>query len=444
MSKISLILQREYISRVRKKSFIVMTILGPLLFAAMLVVPGWLASMEDQDEKVLAVVDYTGLYTGKIQDTHLLKFKFLDRSEEQSLRDDFSRSDYYAFLIIENNLLEHPDAIRIYSESQITMDVKEHVSRSLKQFLSEEKLKTFDIEGLDAIMQEMSKVKVDISTVKLGQDGTEKQSSTEMAMIVSFVFAFMSYMFVFIYGAQVMRGVMEEKTSRIIEVIVSSVKPFQLMMGKIIGIAMVALTQFLLWIALTALIMFGVKSVFISDAPVNQLEQIEMAGGEAIQTQAQSGFDFGKIMEMINSFEPVKLISLFIFYFIGGYLIYAALFAAVGAAIDNETDSQQFMLPITIPIILALYVAMAVFRNPMSDLAFWFSMIPLTSPIVMMARVPFDVPGWQIALSMFLLVAGFVFTTWFAARIYRIGILMYGKKVNYKELWKWFLYAGKQ
>jgi len=250
-------------------------------------------------------------------------------------------------------------------------------------------------------------------------------------------------MFVFIYGAQVMRGVMEEKTSRIIEVIVSSVKPFQLMMGKIIGIALVALTQFLLWIVLTALILFGVKAVFVPDIPINKMEQLEMAGAENMQVQAAGDFDFGKIMEMINSMEPVKLLLMFVFYFIGGYLIYAALFAAVGAAIDNETDSQQFMLPITIPIIFALYVAMAVFRNPNSDMAFWFSMIPLTSPVVMMARAPFDVPGWQIALSMFLLVAGFVFTTWFAARIYRVGILMYGKKVSYKELWKWFLYAGK-
>jgi ABC-2 type transport system permease protein len=331
-----------------------MTILGPLLFAAMMVVPGWLASMEDEEEKVLAVVDYTNLYTDKIQDTQLLKFKFLSRSDEQELRDNFSRSDYYAFLIIEDDLLKKPDAIRLYSEAQITMDVKEHVSRSLRQHLSAEKLKTFEIAGLDSIMAEMDKVGVNISTIKLGDDGTEKQSSTEVAMIVSFIFAFMSYMFVFIYGAQVMRGVMEEKTSRIIEVIVSSVKPFQLMMGKIIGIALVALTQFLLWIALTALILFVVKTIFVQDIPLNKMEQMEMAGAESMHVQAANNFDFGKVLEMVNSIEPVKLLLMFVFYFIGGYLIYAALFAAVGAAIDNETDSQQFMLPITIPIILAL------------------------------------------------------------------------------------------
>lgn len=420
-----------------------MTILGPILFAGMMVIPGWLASLEDKEEKLLAVVDHTNLYTDKIQNTELLKFEFLPINAESDLKTNFSNSKYYAFLVIEDDLLKKPDAIRLYSEKQITIDVKEHVSRSLRQYLSEEKLKSFDIEGLDAIINEMSKVKVDISTLKLGGDGTEKQSSTEMAMVVSFVFAFLTYMFVFIYGAQVMRGVMEEKTSRIVEVIISSVKPFQLMMGKIIGIALVALTQLLLWVALTALILFGVKAAFVKDVPVNKIQQIEMAAGESVQIESAGNFDFGKIWEMIKSFEPVKMLLLFVFYFIGGYLIYAALFAAVGSAIDNEADSQQFMLPITIPIILSLYVAIAVFRNPMSDVAFWFSMIPLTSPIVMMARVPFDIPGWQIALSMFLLVAGFIFTTWFAARIYRTGILMYGKKVNYKELWKWFRYAGK-
>lgn len=443
MSKISLILQREYLTRVRKKSFIIMTILGPILFAGMMVIPGWLASLEDKEEKKMAVIDYTGLYTDKIQNTDLLKFHFLEQSAEQELRTNLGESNYYAFLIIEDNLLQHPDAIKLYSEKQITIDVKEHVSRSLRQYLSQEKLKSFDIEGLDAIMKEMSNVHVDISTIKLGDDGTEKQSSTEIAMIVSFVFAFMSYMFVFIYGAQVMRGVMEEKTSRIVEVIISSVKPFQLMMGKILGIAMVALTQLLLWVVLTALIMVGVKSAFMPDVKDVNTNQIEMVAGGENNMAVADDFDFGKILEMINSFEPIKIILLFVFYFIGGYLIYAALFAAVGAAIDNEADSQQFMLPITIPIILSLYVAIAVFRNPMSDIAFWFSIIPFTSPIVMMARVPFDIPVWQIGLSMFLLVAGFIFTTWFAARIYRTGILMYGKKVNYKELWKWFLYAGK-
>lgn len=252
------------------------------------------------------------------------------------------------------------------------------------------------------------------------------------------------YMFVFIYGTQVMRGVMEEKTSRIVEVIVSSVKPFQLMLGKIIGIALVALTQVALWVGLTLLIVSGMKMVFQSDKAETSIQGTELVSEASVEHAASAGgFDFSKVLNMAKSMNPALTLSLFLIYFLGGYLLYASLFAAIGAAIDNETDSQQFMFPITIPIIIALYVAMAAFRNPHSDMVFWFSMFPLTSPIVMMARAPFDVPFWQLGLSIGLLVAGFLLSTWFAGRIYRTGILMYGKKVNYKELWKWFRYSGK-
>jgi ABC-2 type transport system permease protein len=448
MSKIALILRREYLTRVRKKSFIIMTIIGPLLFAAMLFVPAWLSSIEDKDEKNIAVIDYTGLYSDKIQDSDLLKFDYLNQDNEAELRNEFRSSGYYAFLIIEADLLDRPDGIRLFSDGQITMDVRDHITRNLREYLRGEKLRRFEVEGLDTIIAEINKVGINLTTIKLGQDGTEKQSSTEVAMIVSIIFAFLSYMFVFIYGTQVLRGVMEEKTSRIVEVIISSVKPFQLMLGKIVGIALVALTQFLLWVGLTILLLFLVKTIAFPDSPMpDRMDNIEavVQGDVGMQEPAKAsvgGFDFGKVMEMINSMNPVQTLFLFLFYFIGGYLLYAALFAAIGSAIDNETDSQQFMLPITIPIIIALYVAMAAFRNPHSDLVFWFSMIPFTSPIVMMARVPFDVPVWQIAVSMTLLVFGFLFATWFAARIYRTGILMYGKKVNYKEMWKWFRYSG--
>ncbi|GAO29107.1 ABC transporter permease [Geofilum rubicundum] len=447
MSKISLILQREYLSRVRKKSFIIMTLLGPVLFAAMMVVPTWLSSMEDSIEKKVAIVDHTGLYIDQIKDTDLLKFEYLEPESEEDLRNNFSSTPYYAYLVISEDLLENPDAIRLYSDGQITMDVRDHITGGLREYLRSQKLKSFELEGLDGIIAAINKVGIQLTTIKLGEDGSEKESSTEMAMVVSLVFAFLTYMFVFIYGTQVLRGVMEEKTSRIVEVIISSVKPFQLMLGKIIGIAMVALTQVFLWILLTVLIVTGAKALFFSDTDMpSRMDGIEMAmEGSSQQAQAAQadGFNFDKVMDMVNSMNPVTTILLFILYFLGGYLIYASLFAAVGAAIDNETDSQQFMFPITIPIIIALYVAMAAFRNPHSDLVFWFSMIPFTSPVVMMARIPFDVPIWQIALSLTLLIAGFLFTTWFAARIYRTGILMYGKKVNYKELWKWFRYSDK-
>ncbi len=449
MNKVSLIIRREYLSRVRKKSFIVMSILGPVLFAAMLVLPAWIATMEDDDAKTIAVIDHTGLYNNQIEDTELLKFKFLPIEQEKDLKTDFKAMDYYAFLVINDDLLENPGAITIYSTAQITVDVKNHVRRSLESYLEDQKLKSFQIEGLDDIVAQLDQVKIDLSTIKMGEDGTQSKSSSELAMIISIAFAFLSYMFIFIYGAQVMRGVMEEKTSRIVEVIISSVRPFQLMMGKILGIALVALTQIMIWVVLTVLIVNGVRVAFFPDSPMpNRAQaQMEMMQSQDMQNRQMASnsddFNFSSVMEMVKSMEPVKTLLLFIFYFLGGYLLYAALFAAVGAAIDHETDQQQFMLPITIPIILALYVAMVAYRNPGSDIAFWFSMIPFTSPIVMMARIPFDVPLWELLLSMSLLVGGFLLTTWFAARIYRTGILMYGKKVNYKELWKWFKYSTK-
>ncbi|SFD69665.1 ABC transporter permease [Thermophagus xiamenensis] len=447
MSKISLIIEREYLTRVRKKSFIIMSILGPILFAAMMVIPAWLASLEDDETKIIAVIDETGLYSEQISDTPLLKFEFLNNQNEQEVRQNFSESGYYAFLVISDNLLEKPDAISLYSDSQITMDVKDHVRRSLIQYLKESKLTSYDISGLDKIIDDLENIDLKISTVKIGDDGTEKQSSAELTMIISMAFAFISYMFIFIYGAQVMRGVMEEKTSRIVEVIVSSVKPFQLMMGKIIGLALVALTQILLWVVLTMLIVTGVKSVFFNDSPLPdasrpQTELLQnLENSDQVTTPTSKELQFNNIMEMIKSLEPGKTLLLFLFYFFGGYLLYSALFAAIGGAIDHESDQQQFMLPITIPIIIALYVAMMTFRNPGSEIAFWFSIIPLTSPIVMMARVPFEVPLWELLLSMFLLVAGFIFTTWLAGKIYRTGILMYGKKVDYKEIWKWIRYS---
>jgi ABC-2 type transport system permease protein len=244
-----------------------------------------------------------------------------------------------------------------------------------------------------------------------------------------------------------MQGVMEEKASRIVEVIISSVRPFELMLGKIIGIALVALTQVALWIILTGVIVTAIKAGFTGGIDqATQMQALDMAAGsmdlESGAAQAD-GFNIDGLLSSINSLNPLRTVFLFILYFIGGYMIYSSLYAAIGAAVDNQTDTQQFMMPITIPILIAFYVAIAAFRNPHSDLVFWFSMIPLTSPIVMMARVPFDVPLWEIIVSLLVLYASFVFTTWFAARIYRVGILMYGKKVTYKELWKWFRYSDK-
>lgn len=448
MNKIPLIIQREYLTRVKKRSFIVMTILGPVLFGAMFIIPAILHLIDTQKEQRIAIIDHTGLYEKSIENSETLQFNYLPVEMEATLRQDFKNSGYYAFLVIEEDLLKTPGAISLVSDGQVTPDTKNYIESSLREALKEKKLASFNHQGLDTIIDAVNSVSLNIPTLRLESDGTETRTSTEIAMIISMVFAFMLYMLIFVYGSLVLRGVMEEKSNRIVEIIISSVKPFELMLGKIVGIALVALTQFVLWIGLTMLLLTAITPLLGDPAAITPTTGIEVVAtpGNMItpaQVTGNQGLNLPWVIEMINTINPVQTLLLFLFYFIGGYLLYAALFAAIGSIVDNETDSQQFMLPITIPIIIALYVAMVTFRNPESALVFWFSIIPLTSPIVMMARIPFDVPFWQLLLSMAMLVAGFLFATWFAARIYRTGILMYGKKVSYKELWKWFRYSGK-
>jgi ABC-2 type transport system permease protein len=436
---------------VKKKSFIVMSIIGPLLFAGMFVLPAWFASMEDTSSKHIAVIDQVGKYSEAISSTEYIKFDFLANTAEEQLRSNYKEKGYDAYLVISADLQEDPSAAKIYSDAQITIDLKEGIARDLKRFLEQERLESYEIEGLADIIKNVRNAKVEISTIKLGEDGTEKESSVEITIAISFIFAMLVYFFVLMYGTQVMRGVMEEKTNRIVEVIISSVRPFELMMGKIVGIALVALTQFLLWVVFTLVIVFGVKTAIGSDTALTQnaTQQIEMvqgAGGSAMMEKAGSEEfqkQFTSILEKVEAANLLGVLFSFTFLFLFGYLLYAALFAAVGSAIDNETDSQQFVMPIMMPLILSIYIAMVAFRNPTGDVAFWFSMIPFTSPVVMMARIPYQIPMWEIILSMAILAGSFVLMTWIAGRVYRVGILMYGKKVTYKELWKWFRQAGK-
>lgn len=447
MSKISLIIQREYLTRVKKKSFVVMSILGPLLFAAMMVLPAWFSSMEDTTEKRIAIIDQTNEYAQHITNTEFLKFDWLRNTTQPQIASEYKGEGYYAYIFIEKDLLEHPDAVTIYSDAQITIDVKEHISRKLEKILEEKKLASYNISGLDEIIKEVNNTRIKVKTIKLSEDGSEKESSQLVTTFAALIFAMLIYFFVIMYGTQVMRGVIEEKTSRIVEVIVSSVKPFQLMMGKIIGIAMVALTQFAIWVVLTMMIYFGISAFVFNGQQVptrmdNQIEAVQSINADQAQaTEFQK--NFADLAGKINALNMVGTLFAFLFYFIGGYLLYASLFAALGAALDTEADSQQFVMPVMMPLILSIYIAMAAFRNPAGDLAFWFSMVPFTSPIVMMARMPFEPPLWELIVSMVILTATFIFTTWFAGRIYRTGILMYGKKVSYGELWKWFKYSSK-
>jgi ABC-2 type transport system permease protein len=423
-----------------------MTILGPLLFAAMMVVPAWLASMEDTDTKNIAVIDSSGIFINKIPDTDYIKFEYLKNQDIKSIKSNFSELDYYAVLQILPSITYEPSAVHLYSDKQPSFSVKSHITNAMEKELKNKKLRAH---GIDDEVLRSIKSDVSIRTIQWTEDGEAKESSTEVAMVIGYASGFLIYFFIFLFGAQVMRGVLEEKTSRIVEIIISSVKPFQLMMGKIIGIALVGLTQFLLWTVLTVALITGAKAVFFPEFGTKNAQEVvvqdlfEQEGIPQVdQIQAQ---DLDKMASIFNSIKTINfgvMFGSFIFFFLGGYLLYGSLFAAVGSAVDNETDTQQFMIPITIPLILGIFVMMNAVQSPDSPVAFWFSIIPFTSPIVMMVRIPFGVPYWELALSMSILVITFIGTTWLAGKIYRTGILMYGKKVNYAELWKWLRYKS--
>ncbi|MEE4198988.1 MAG: ABC transporter permease [Bacteroidales bacterium] len=444
MNKINLIISREYLTRVKKKSFIIMTILGPILFAALFIGPAWIASLEDTEIKNIAVIDSSGIFTNKLPDTDYIKFEYIQDQSINEVRKNFSETDYYAVLQILPSITYEPSAVHLYSKKKPSFSVKSHIASSMERELKNKKLRSH---GIDEAILESIKSDVSIRTIQWTDDGEAKESSTEIAMAVGYAGGFMIYIFIFMFGAQVMRGVIEEKSNRIVEIIVSSAKPFQLMMGKIVGIALVGLTQFILWILLTFIIVSGVKTAFFPELGTQNAQEVvvqdlfeEQDVTQMENMQAQNMDQFSSIFNSIKSIDFGVIIGSFIFFFLGGYLLYGSLFAAIGSAVDNEADTQQFMFPITIPLILGIFVMINAINTPDSSVAFWFSIIPLTSPIVMMVRIPFGVPYWELALSMGLLVLTFLATTWMAGRIYRTGILMYGKKVNYKELWKWIKY----
>lgn len=448
MSKIFLVLEREFLTRVRKKSFIIMTILAPLLFAGLMVVPMIIATMDDTKERSIAVIDDSGLFKNKITETEYLKFVYLDGVTVSDIQSTFSESGYYAVLYIGSMVANTPDAVILYSDKQPSMDITSHISSAIKNEIETQKLKTYDIENLDDILKSI-KTNVRGRTIKWSKDGEAKESSSELVFGLAYILSFLVYMLIFMFGSQVMRGVIEEKTSRVVEVIVSSVKPFQLMMGKILGIAAVSLLQIVIWLILTFGLVSAAGSIFLDSSKkvVAQKETVtnlmEQAGVAQTVTEAADQPSFAnEMMTALSNINFVLIIGGFIFFFIGGYLLYAAMFAAVGSAVDSEADTQQLILPVTIPLILAIVVMVSGLKSPDGSLTFWFSIIPFTSPIIMITRLPYGVPTWELALSAALLVISFVAITWLAAKIYRVGILLYGKKHTWKEMWKWIKYKN--
>ena len=436
MNKILLIIKREYLSRVRKKSFIIMTILGPVLMAGLILAPILLMDSSDEEKKEIWVCDENNLFESQFKDVDGTDYKFF-KNDLFQVKDRFIKSDGYALVYIpkfENqniDLLE--SSVKVYVHKPMSLSNQNQISNNIESVIESIKLKE---EGLTRDIIDRTRSNVNLNTIILGESGSEKTGSTEVSMGVSMFGGFLIYIFIFLYGAMVMRGVMEEKTSRIVEIIISSVKPIQLMMGKIIGIALVGFTQFALWVSLTFIISSVATALLVNPADINP---VDMANGSEmlIQESDMNQDGLASVFEQLESINITFLLAMFLFYFIGGYLMYGSLFAAVGSAVDSETDSQQFMLPITIPLIFSFIALQTILENPDSSLAFWCSIIPFTSPIVMMGRLPFDPPLWEVGLSMLLLIVGFIFTSWLAGRIYRVGILMYGQKVNYKTLWKW-------
>ncbi len=445
MNKTAIIIRREFISRVKKKSFLVMTILGPILIAALIIVPVLVTQVTDSHYSV-AVVDDSFLFYNSFEDTQNISFTPLTINLDDALQLMHDGS-YDAVLHIPETGFSAPSTIRLFSERSINFNAKLLIENILRHDFESLKLSA---EGIDPEILKKIETQLNIQTFRIKDDGEYVSDHPVISMGLGFISGFLIYIFIFLFGSQVLRGVLEEKTSRIVEIIVSSVKPFQLMMGKVVGVGLVGLSQFLIWVILSFAIiglfrtampdMFRFtpdEQVYVTSTQILSQEEMEKQR-EKIQEHNTMA---GQLLEGLAAINfPVMILS-FIFYFIGGYLLYAAFFAAIGSAVDNEADTQQFMLPVTIPLLLAIIMAQMVLNNPSGPVAFWLSIIPLTSPVIMMVRIPFGVPYAEIALSAALLIAGFLFTIWFSARIYRTGILMYGKKVNYTELWKWIRHA---
>ena len=443
MSKIGLVLTREYTTRVKKKSFIIMTILMPALMAAMFILPAYFMSQDDTKIRTIAVYDGSTILLGQLESNDYTKYKFITEDEYNKIKDNLKATDFYAMLVIQPNVL-NTQTVQLISTSNIPFDLKNQIQNKIRSVIEKEKMaeviKQTAIPDLEARIA-ATKTPISVNTIKFGEGGEAKKSSTEIGMILGYIFGFVIYMFILLYGQMVMQGVMEEKQSRIVEVIISSVKPFELMMGKIIGIAMVGLTQLAIWIILGIAIIAGAKGMMPGAQHAGTAQEIMAQAQVANQAPAQLD-KMQDILSMLGSVNFPLIIGCFIFFFIGGYLLYSSMFAAVGSAVDAMEDAQQFMMPIMMPIILAILVMMSAIKNPEGATAFWFSMIPFTSPVVMMARIPFGVPAWQLALSMLVLIVTFVGIVWAAGKIYRTGILMYGKKASWKELGKWLTYKS--
>ena len=439
-SKIGIIITREFNERVRKKSFIVTTILMPVLMIGLMVAPALIMRYSQGETRHISVIDESGVIAPRLESSEEVVYEPTDLTLDEARRE---HTDRFGILWIGGDIMTNPGNVKLYTNGSSAMLVEESVSGQIADIIEKEKLKDYNIENLSQILDEV-KTTVYMQVFRNDQmqdDGSDKQAnSSAVSTVVGLVLGMILYMFLMIYGAMVMQSVIEEKNNRVLEVMVSSVRPFDLMMGKILGIASVAVVQIVIW---------GVLIVGVGSFVMPQLMPAEaMAGVEAVRqgmpdAAAASGMDTEMLQAVATVTDlgyVVKIFVCLLLFVFGGYLLYSAMFAAVGSAVDNVQDASQLQTPITLPIILALLMMLAVIKDPNSPMAFWFSIIPFTSPVVMMARIPYDIPLWEIALSLAVLYGSFIGMVWFAAKIYRVGIFMYGKKPTLKELVKWMRY----
>ena len=440
MSNISIIIQREFNERVRKKSFIITTILMPVLVIALMVAPALIMEYSGSETKHIAVIDRSGLVAPQLESNHEIAFETTDLDLDTARR---TLSDRFGVLWIGDDILDNPADVKLYANASSSLALEEQITGQIEHILETEKLKAYHIDNLQEILDRVETT-VTMQTFRndKSQDEESQAPSTVIATAVGYILGFVLYMFLLIYGSMVMQSVIEEKNNRVLEVMVSSVRPFDLMLGKILGIAAVAVVQVVIW---------GVLIVGVGSFVLPQLMPAEAAAGVAALQQgmpdaaAANGLDPEMLQALAAVTDTAYVMKIFVcllLFVFGGYLLYSAMFAAVGSAVDNVQDASQLQMPITLPIILALLAMIAVIKDPNSSMAFWFSIIPFTSPVVMMARIPYDIPLWEILLSLAVLYASFVGMVWFAAKIYRVGIFMYGKKPTLREILRWVRYKS--
>lgn len=441
MGKIKIIAEREFNERVRKKSFIITTILMPIAFVAIMFVPALMMNISSDEKKEIIVVDQSGMVGERLQDDGQMMFSLSDKGFD-TLKEE--NNEVFGILVIGEDVATNPSNLQLFTYESSTINIESAITEQVRNIIEAEKLKQYNIDDLDRILDEI-KTPVSLQVKQLNESGEAKDSSAILNIALAYVFGFLIYMFVFLYGNMVMQGVIEEKSSKVMEVMVSSVKPFQLMMGKILGIAAVAITQFMIWVVFILVVGAGAMSLLGGDellAAAQASAAMDPAMASMSGTEMSLDKDAAALINTIT--DPgylVRILGGFLLYFVGGYLLYAAMFAAVGSAVDNEKDTNNLQLPITIPLILALFVMMSAMQEPNGPLAVWFSMIPFTSPIVMMVRLPYGVPDgfW---ISVLLLYGTFLAMVWLAGKIYRVGVFMYGKKPTLGELLKWARYKS--